>query len=115
MDNPLRYEELAPVSHAEAESAFASGDDNVIARVLIALGLHDSDWKWVQQQAIRSLHNSNSVVVSAAILSIAHSARVNGRIDLDKVGPALRAIACDSRYTGKVQDALDDIEIFVKQ
>jgi hypothetical protein len=111
----LMYEEIGPVSRAEAESVFASGDACIIARTLIAIGLHDIDWAWVQEQGLQFLSDKREVVVSAAILAIAHTARVNGAIDITLVVPALRAVAADTRYVGKVQDALDDIEWFVKQ
>ena len=110
----LKYDEIGPVSHAGAEVAFDSGNLELIARTLIALGLHDDDWRWVQQQALRFLSHNSETVVSAAILSLAHTARVNQSIDKDKVIPALEAIAEDPRYAGRIQDALDDIYIFTK-
>ncbi|HZV07457.1 MAG TPA: hypothetical protein VE999_20400 [Gemmataceae bacterium] len=109
----LKYEEIDPVSHSEAEAVFESDDPLRIARTLIAIGLHDHDWEWVQQHGLRFLSNTSEVVVSAAILSLAHTARVNQSIDLDLVVPALQKVATDQRYAGKVQDAIDDIEKFV--
>jgi hypothetical protein len=97
------------VSHTEAGKALSSNDINLIARTLIAIGLYDDDWKWVQDHALRSLTHDSEIVVSAAILSLAHTARVNRSIDKDVVIPALQAAATDSRYAGKVQDAFDDI------
>ena len=110
----LKYEEIGPVSHDEAEANLVSGNLKVMSRTLIALGLHDDDWKWVQTEAMKFLRHDSEVVVSAAILALAHTARVNGVIDKDLVVPALRAIAADKRYTGEVQDALDDFEMFVR-
>jgi hypothetical protein len=46
----LKYEEIGPVSHGEAETVFRNGDPSIIARTLISIGLHDHDWKWVQQK-----------------------------------------------------------------
>jgi hypothetical protein len=40
---------------------------------------------------------------------------VNRTLDRDIVVTALRDLATDVRYAGKVQDALDDISIFVKR
>lgn len=108
----LSYEEIGPVSHAEAEAIFSSGDAEQMAKTLIALGLHDEDWKWVQQRCLQFLTHASQTVVSAAILSLGHTARRNRSIDKDVVVPALQAVANDSRYAGKVQDALDDIEAF---
>lgn len=110
----LEYEEIHPVSHAEADEALSSKDPHLIARTLIAMGLHDEDWRWVQSHALTFLFHDNEVVASAAILSLAHSARVNRSIDKDIVIPALQSVATDSRYVGRVQDALDDIEMYVK-
>lgn len=110
----LKYEEIHPMSHAEADEALASDDHHSIGRTLIAIGLHDEDWRWVQHLALKYLFHDSEVVVSAAILSLAHTARVNRSIDKDLVIPALQSIASDSRYTGKAQDALDDIGMFAK-
>ncbi len=70
-----KYEKIGPVSRSEAEVALASGDIQLIARTLIALGLHDEDWRWVQQQGLHFLSNDSEIVVSAAILALGHTAR----------------------------------------
>jgi hypothetical protein len=111
----LKYEQIGPMSRDEAEAALSSGDYHLMARALISIGLHDMDWQWVQQQAIRFLSHRNEILVSAAILSIAHTARVNQAIDKAIVIPALKAVAAeDAKYAGRVQDALDDIRMSVK-
>ena len=110
----LKYEEIGPIDRSAAITTFEGGDFELIARTLIALGLHDSDWRWVQQQGLRFLSHSSELVVRAAILSIAHSARVNRATDKDVVVRALQFIAVDLRYADRVQDALDDIDHYVK-
>jgi hypothetical protein len=108
------YQNIGPLSHADAELALNSREPALIAGTLIAMGLHDLDWLWVQKNAMRFLANENEMVVSAAILSLAHTARVNRSLDKAVVVPALQAVAKEPRYAGSVQDALDDIEQFVK-
>jgi hypothetical protein len=108
------YEEMGPISHAEAESSLSSGDCERIARTLVALGLHSKDWRWVQEQCLGFLRHHSELVVSAAILALGHTARVNRSLDTDIVTAALQALATDARYTGKVQDTLDDIGILVR-
>ena len=49
MMGALKYEPINPIPHAEAESIFAGNDPMRIAQTLIALGLHDNNWEWVQQ------------------------------------------------------------------
>lgn len=109
------YEELPVVSHEEAVAIFAEADPKRIAETLVALGLHDADPHWVQEQSLRFLSHSDEVVVSAAILAIGHSARMHRTSGGDTIIQALQAVAADSRYTGKVQDTLDDIETFAKE
>ncbi len=108
----LRYHDIGPLSHSEAEAIFDSGDVRQMATALVALGLHDHDWKWVQEQCLRFLSHESEVMVSAAIVSLGHTARINRTIDKDVVLPALQSVAVDPRFTGKVQDALDDIDLF---
>ena len=111
----LEYEEILPVSFSDANRDLASNDINLIARTLIAIGMHDDDWRWVQYHGLSFLSHRSELVVSAAILSLAHTARVNRSIDGAVVIPALQAVAADPRFAGKVQDALDDIELYVKE
>lgn len=108
------YENVAPLSRRQAIQNLAIGDSRLIATTLIALGLHDSDWRWVQNQCVAYLSHSSEIVVSSAILALAHSARISGAIEKDTVLPALEMLATDSRYVGRVQDAIDDIRVFVK-
>ena len=109
----LEYEEIDSVSHAEADVALRGSDYRLIARIMIVLGLYDDDWLWVQQRALPLLSHDSEIVVSSAILALAHTARVNRSIDKGVVIPALQLVAADPRYTGKVQDAIDDIDIYV--
>lgn len=108
-----RYEELLPISKAEADERLSGGDVECIAKTLISVSLHDEDWRWVQQRALYFLTHESEVVVSAAILSLGHTARRNHSIDKTIVIPALRAVATNRSYEGKVQDAIDDIESYV--
>jgi hypothetical protein len=110
----LRYEDIGPVSHIDAEAAFESARPETIATTLIALGLHGDDIQWIQEKCLSYLTHTNQIVVSAAIVSLGHAARANRTIDKQVVVPALRALAGDPRYAGRVQDALDDIETFVR-
>ena len=52
----------------------------------------------------------NTSISVAGGISLAYTARVNGIIDKEMVTSALQKLAHDSRYAGRVQDALDDIE-----
>lgn len=112
MTTYLQYEEIHPISRADAEAAFASGDGRKINLALIGLGLYDPDWEWVQTRAARFFSNADEIVVCGAILCVAHSARLAGRAETTTVLPALLELHADPRYTGRVQDALDDIGIF---
>ena len=110
----LKYHDIGPVSHAEAEAIFDRGDVKQMATTLVALGLHDHDSTWVQQQCVRFLSHESEAMVSAAIVSLGHTARVNRTINKDVVLPALQSVALDPRFAGKVLDALDDINLFAK-
>jgi len=108
------YEQIDPVSHAEAKAAFATCIDELIAKTLIAIGLHDTDVQWVQEQTLHFLKHESPIVVSAAITAIGHTVRVNQRIDKSRVLPALQPLLEDPRFAGRVEDVLDDIQWYVK-
>ena len=108
-----KYEALSHTTHSEADGGLSSGDADLVARTLIAISLNDEDWRWVQQHALQFLTHESDLVVSAAILSLGHTAGRNRSIDKHVVIPALQHVATHSRYAGKVQDAIDDIEMYV--
>jgi hypothetical protein len=101
------------LSRKQATADLASADSRKRVGALLSLALYDSDWRWVQDQCLRLLADSDEEVVATAILGLGHLARLHQRLDLDRVLPALKTLQAEPRFGGRVSDAFDDIRMFV--
>lgn len=109
------YHEIVPIERGDAERALASGDSSRISDALLRSAYHDRDWRWVQAQCLWLLEHDDPNVRALAATCIGHLARIHGSVDRDVVIPALERVAADPALTARVEDALSDIEIFVRQ
>ncbi|GCE14737.1 hypothetical protein [Tengunoibacter tsumagoiensis] len=100
----------------EPEKIFQSDDIVKICQTLVHLALHDSDWKKVEGYCLELLEHPDAGVRMVAATCIGHLARIHQQLDLDLVLPALYRHQSDTgKYVaGNVNNALDDIEIFMK-
>lgn len=97
-----------------ALDAFASLDPEKICRALVSVAFYDDDWRWVQDQCLHYLESENEYVACLAATCLGHVARIHGKIDRDRVIPVLHSKVNDSRVSGCISDALEDIGMFVK-
>ena len=109
----MKYSVPPRLSRKQATDDLASADSRKRKDALLSLALYDSDWRWVQDQCLRLLADSEEDVVATAILGLGHLARLHQRLDLDQVLPRLKTLQADPRFGGRVSDAYDDIRMFV--
>jgi hypothetical protein len=100
-------------SPEEVERAFASGDPDVLTRVLIALAFHEPDWRLAQDRCLEALGHESPVVRGLAATCLGHVARIHKRLDLDRVRPRLEALRHDPYVGERAADALVDLERFL--
>ena len=110
----MRYEDVAPVTKDQALVAFASQDANRIVHALLGTAYHESDWEWVQDWCLRFLESTEPAVRNTAITCLGHLARIHKKINKAKVMGALRSHLKDAGCEGRIEDAIDDIEVFAK-
>ena len=110
----MHYEKIVPVSRQEAEVAFHSGTVEEIAKALLSVTFYDADWQWVQSHCLKFLESHDKDVRAIAATCLGHLARIHKTIDIATVIPALQAHLLDPDVAGRVSDALDDIEMFVR-
>ena len=110
------YAEPRPYSHEEAAAAFCSRDDQVVCNALVGVAFHDPDWRWVQSQCALLASHSSSAVRGLVATCLGHLARIHRQIDRDVVDPILESLAADRdpAVAGRVQDTLDDFDIFLR-
>lgn len=109
----MKYEEPAPVTHADAERAFEFGTPNEACDALVGVALHDADWRWVQAWCITLLKSKNVAVKGLAATCLGHLARIHRQLDLEVAAPALAEAFEDVEIQGRVEDALSDIKMFM--
>ncbi|WP_127166757.1 hypothetical protein [Xanthomonas euvesicatoria] len=95
------------------ESSSHECDPAVICKELVSAAFNDQDWKWVQEKCLIFLNDKNSDIRGVAATCLGHIARIHRKIEKDKVIGALRSRLHDPVISGRVEDALNDIEMFL--
>jgi hypothetical protein len=98
------------------EHTFQHTSARDISQTLVALALHDADWKKVEKYCLEFLEHPDAGVRAVAATCIGHLARIHKTLDLDIVLPALyRHLSDPGQWVaGNADNALSDIEIFMK-
>ena len=94
--------------------AFSSGSPELITDALVRVALNDPDWQWVQGKCLTFLDSPVSDVRRLAVTCLGHLARIHGELDREKVVRLLNKLRHDDQIGGSVEDALEDIEKFVR-
>jgi hypothetical protein len=81
---------------------------------ILSLALNDSDWRFVQRELLDLLEDEDRDIVLTAILGFGHLGRIHGELDVDVVVPRLTALREDSALQPRIDNAIEDIQIFVK-
>lgn len=101
-------------SKEEIEKILASNDVEKVTKALLYLTFNIDDFDWVQNTILRMVANDEEDISGLAMTCLGHLARIYAKIDKGKVIPCLVLKANDERFKGRVEDALDDIHMFVK-
>ena len=111
----MKYKDIKPITRQEAEVAFSSGITPIICDALISITYHDSDWKWVQEKCIYYCKHSEPDIRGLAATCIGHLARIHGTLEMQPVLVCLNELLKDPQVSGRAQDALDDIEVYISE
>jgi hypothetical protein len=109
----MRYLEVHPISRKAAEEALASDDVETVCNGLLSTVFYDDDWQWAQDQCLILLDHESPDVKLLAATCLGHVARIHKTLDKEKVVRALQHRMDDPELRGTIQDALDDIKMFV--
>ena len=109
----MKYESPGVWSKEDAARVF-SGHDNVkIPDALLGIVNSVGDYEWVVDQCLSFLDSKDEWVAKTAIICLGHIARIHRKIDRKKVIPALEKAALRDELSENVENALEDIEMFV--
>jgi hypothetical protein len=117
MPEPIRrYEAITEVSRETVERALREDDVEVLRRAVVAVALHDADWRYAQTLCISLSTHPHYNVRGNAILGFGHIARIHGKLDQSIVQPIIEAALWDPNdyVRGHGVDAADDTKHFLK-
>lgn len=108
-----QYQSIPKISKANAERELSMAEGENLCLILLSLSEID-DWKWVQETYLSYISNSDKWVASAAITGLGQLARISGDLDKDRVVESLEQLSrINPSLSGKVQDSISDINMFV--
>ena len=110
----MSYKEPAPIDISEAKAYIASGTPSQIADALLRASLSDVDPMWVETACLQSLERPELEVRWAAMTALGHLARRYRQLDVHTVLTALDPLRKEPALSGKVDDVLDDIAMYIK-
>jgi hypothetical protein len=91
-----------------------STDLNVVSDTLLYVCFNVDDIEWIQDKCIELLEHKDEDIAGLAATCLGHIARIHSRINKGKVLPVLQSKLQDTRLSGRVKDALEDIDMFAK-
>lgn len=106
-----QFEQTHPISKADAATAFESDDPALICSALVSVAFHESDWRWAQDRCLEFLEGGNPEIGGLAATCLGHIARIHKMLDKKRVVAALRMHLANPDIAGRVEDALEDIEL----
>lgn len=86
--------------------------NNIICAIL-SIAIYSNDWKKSQDTCLKFLWNSDTDISAVAATCIGHIARIHRNIDRIAFDALVERAKSDDRID-TIQDALDDISIYVK-
>ncbi len=111
----MRYEDVEPIDRNEALAALSSGKPDTICDALLRLSYHDPEWRWVEDECVRLAQHWDANVRRMAATCLGHLVRIYGTLDVERVTKVLIELRRDAAVAGQAQDALDDIDVYIKR
>lgn len=109
----MNYEEKAPIPRDRAIVELESEDAERVARALVRVAFHERDRAWVEDLLATHLQSDDPWVRGVAATCAGHVARVHRMLNTTRLVPLIEALASDQSTIGRMEDALEDIEMFV--
>ena len=111
MNTEAQNYEVRSISKNKAKQNFKSENIRLIIVTLLSIALYEADRKWTEKKCLEYLRHPNKKIQDAAVMSIAHIARLDRRL-CKNVIPIFKKYLKDPQLSGRVQDAMDDIFTF---
>jgi hypothetical protein len=100
---------------AAVDRVLAAGTWEEVMVLPLALGWHWPDWEYAQAICLRLTDHGDPAIRANACLGLAYIAQTKRQLERQRVEPVLlRELAGPQPFSGRVQDAIDDINTFLK-
>src|ERR1041384_2894882 len=111
----LKYEEIAEWTRDVVERALRDDDPDALLRAVVAVAMHDADWRYAQDLCVRLSSHPHFNVRGNAVLGFGHIARVHRQLDRALVQPIIQAALRDENeyIRGQADCAMDDTASFL--
>lgn len=97
------------------ENQLKSGDKDIAIDALMYLCFNIDDPEWIQDMCIEEIESGkDDDLRGLGITCLGHVARMHSKINRNKVMPVLNRFLNYKSLSGRIQDALDDIDMFAK-
>lgn len=114
MSTRRSYQEPTPTTFEAVRTNLGAGDLAAATFGMVGLAFHEPDWRRCQELFLGLLDHPDHNVRGTAAICLGHLARLHHELDTDRVLPALRARLDDPQMGGIADDAIEDIEQFVR-
>jgi hypothetical protein len=109
------YEESESLSEEEIADILKRDNIDELMSLPLNVGENHPDWRFAQELCIALARHENADVRANAILGLAYIARTKKELDREIVLPViLKEYKENTKNTGIIEDALDDIALFLK-
>lgn len=109
----VEFKDPAPIPRKEIVKIFSSGSNDEICSALVSMSFYEEDWKWAQDRCLYFLDHPDADVRGTAVTCLGHIARIHNKLDREEVVQALKNHLHDEAIAGRIEDALDDIQMFL--
>lgn len=107
-----QFYDTKPILKTDAEEVLRFGTVQEICDAMVSIAFHEQDWRWAQDRCLSLLESKDSDISGLAAACLGHIARIHRTLDKEKVLSALASHMADPEIGGRVEDAIDDIEMF---
>ena len=108
------YQDPAPTTVEAVQHSLDTGDLAAATLGLVGLAYFEPDWRRCHDLFLGLLNHADANIRGTAAICLAHLARIHHQLDVDRVLPALRAKLDDPDMGGMADDAIEDIDQFLR-
>jgi hypothetical protein len=109
----MQYRGVQKRDRHEIESLLRSPEKTDRLDALLSATYYDADWMWVQNRCLGFLSHADHEERALAATCLGHLARIHKELDVELVLSKLAPLKNDPFVGSSVQDALDDIRLFL--